>query len=75
MDNPIYTEFGEIYDEMGIQPTSISDAVSHSSKTPEQELAALKNRRARILASLNGAEPDQECYMTTEFVERRDISD
>ena len=48
MDKPIYTEFGEICDEMGIQPKSVSDTVSHSSKTVEQELAALKNRRARL---------------------------
>lgn len=33
-----------------------------SSKTPEQELAALKNRRARISASLNGSEPDQKTW-------------
>lgn len=48
MDKPIYTEFGEISDEMGIQLKSVSDTVSHSSKTVEQELAALKNRRARL---------------------------
>lgn len=49
MDNPIYTEFGEINDELGIQPTSVSDTLSRRSKTVEQELAALKNRRARLL--------------------------
>lgn len=36
MDKPIYTEFGEICDEMGIQPTSVSDAVSHPSKLGEK---------------------------------------
>lgn len=40
MDKPIYTEFGEICDEMGIQ----------------------LNCRARILAALNGAEPDQDTW-------------
>lgn len=48
MDNPIYTEFGEINEELGIQPTSVSDTLSRRSKPVEQELAALKNRRARL---------------------------
>lgn len=29
---------------------------------PDQELEALKNRRARIVASLNGSEPDQKTW-------------
>ena len=62
MDKPIYTEFGEICAEMGIRPTSVSNTSSQHSKTVEQELAALKNRRARILATLNGAEPDQDTW-------------
>lgn len=47
MDKSLCTDFAEI---------------TKSSKTPEQELSALKNRRARIVASLNGAEPDQKTW-------------
>ena len=53
MDKPIYTEFGEICDEIGIQPTSVSDTVSHYSTPVEQELAALKTRQAHLWASFS----------------------
>lgn len=37
MNKPIYTEFGEICDEIGIQPTSVSDTVSNNVTPVEQE--------------------------------------
>lgn len=37
MDKPMYTEFGEICDEMGIQLTSVSDTSTQPSKTSAVE--------------------------------------
>lgn len=64
MDKSLYTNFAEIANEIGVTPECVSNIAmpTKSSKTPEQELVALKNRRARIVASLNGAEPDQETW-------------
>lgn len=48
MDKSLCTDFAEMANKISV--------------TPEQELSALKNRRARIVASLNGSEPDQKTW-------------
>lgn len=56
MDKSLYTDFAEVANAIGVTPECVSNIAI------EQELAALKNRRARIVAPLNGAEPDQETW-------------
>lgn len=64
MDKSLYTDFADIDNEIGVTPECVSNIamLTKSSKTPEQELSAFKNRRARIVASLNGSEPDQKTW-------------
>lgn len=64
MDKSLCTDFADIANEKGVTPECVSNIamLTKSSKTPEQELSALKNRRARIVASLNGSEPDQKTW-------------
>ena len=64
MDKSLYTDFAEVANAIDATPECVSNIamLTKSSKTLEQELAALKNRRARIVAPLNGAEPDQETW-------------
>lgn len=64
MDKSLYTDFAEAANEIGVTPECVSNIamLTKSSKNPEQELSALKNRRAHISASLNGSEPDQKTW-------------
>ena len=64
MDKSLYTDFAEVANEIGVTPECVSNIamLTKSSKNPEQELSALKNRRARIVASLNGSESDQKTW-------------
>lgn len=73
MDKSLYTNFAEVANETGVTPECVSNIamLTKSSKTPEQELVALKNRRARISASLNGSEPDQETWAEMREINER----
>lgn len=64
MDKSLYTDFAEVANAIDATPECVSNIamLTKFSKTLEQELAALKNRRARIVAPLNGVEPDQETW-------------